>query len=83
MIGGRFETLTLLDADVTEMDALINTFNIARALHKICNKIWKTGEWPIPWTQSLIITLPKKGNLQQLERAIAQSAQCATQVKSC
>ena len=30
----------------------------------ICNKIWQTGEWPPPWTQSLIITLPKKGNLQ-------------------
>ena len=30
----------------------------------ICNKIWQTGEWPTPWTQSLIITLPKKGNLQ-------------------
>ena len=28
-----------------------------------CNKIWQTGEWPTPWTQSLIITLPKKGNL--------------------
>ena len=33
-------------------------------LTKICNKIWKTGEWQAPWTQSLIITLPKKGNLQ-------------------
>ena len=30
----------------------------------ICNKIRKTEEWPTPWTQSLIITLPKKGNLQ-------------------
>ena len=30
----------------------------------ICNKIWQTGEWSTPWTQSLIITLPKKGNLQ-------------------
>ena len=30
----------------------------------ICNKIWQTGEWQAPWTQSLIITLPKKGNLQ-------------------
>ena len=27
------------------------------------NKIWQTGEWPAPWTQSLIITLPKKDNL--------------------
>ena len=30
----------------------------------ICNKIWKTGEWPTTWTQTLVITLPKKGNLQ-------------------
>ena len=33
-------------------------------LTEICNRIWRTGEWPTPWTQSLIITLPKKGNLQ-------------------
>ena len=33
-------------------------------LTAICNKIWKTGEWPTTWTQSLVITLPKKGNLQ-------------------
>ena len=33
-------------------------------LTSICNKIWKTGEWPTTWTQSLVITLPKKGNLQ-------------------
>ena len=30
------------------------------ALLTICNKIWQTGEWPIPWTQSLLIMLPKK-----------------------
>ena len=30
----------------------------------ICNMIWQTGEWQTPWTQSLIITLPKRGNLQ-------------------
>ena len=29
-----------------------------------CNKIWHTGEWPTPWTQSLIITLERKGKLQ-------------------
>ena len=33
-------------------------------LTSVCNKIWKTGEWPTTWGQSLIITLPKKGNLQ-------------------
>ena len=35
------------------------------ALLLICNQIWQTGEWPTPWTQSLIITIPKIGNLQQ------------------
>ena len=33
----------------------------------ICNTIWQTGEWPTPWTWSLVITLPKKGNLQQCQ----------------
>ena len=33
-------------------------------LTSICNTIWKTGEWPTTWTQSLVITLPKKGNLR-------------------
>ena len=33
-------------------------------LSSICNKIWKLGEWPITWTQSLIITIPMKSNLQ-------------------
>ena len=33
-------------------------------LTEICNRIWRTGKWPTPWTQSLIITLLKKGNLQ-------------------
>ena len=37
------------------------------ALLKICNKIWQTGEWPTPWTQSLVITLPKIGNMQQCQ----------------
>ena len=37
--------------------------DVITALTTICNKIWQTGEWPNPWTQSLVITLPKKGNL--------------------
>ena len=34
-------------------------------LHKICNKIWESGIWPWEWTQSQVVTLPKKSNLQQ------------------
>ena len=47
--------------------------DVITALTTICNKIWQTGEWPTPWTQSIVITLPKKGNLQQCQnyRAIS------------
>ena len=41
--------------------------DVITALTTICNKIWQTGEWPTPWTQCLVITLPKKGNLQQYQ----------------
>ena len=41
--------------------------DVITTLTMICNKIWQTGEWPTPWTQSLVITLPKKGNLQQCQ----------------
>ena len=33
-------------------------------LTEICNRIWRTEKWPSPRTPSLIITHPKKGNLQ-------------------
>ena len=41
--------------------------DIITAVTTICDKIWQTGEWPTPWTQSLVITLPKKGNLWQCQ----------------
>ena len=39
--------------------------DVITARTTICQESWQTGEWPTPWTQSLVITLPKKGNLQQ------------------
>ena len=41
--------------------------DVITAVTTICNKIWQTGEWQTPWTQSLVITLPKKGNLQHCQ----------------
>ena len=38
---------------------------VIKLLTKICQKIWVTKEWPTEWTQSLVIPLPKKGNLRQ------------------
>ena len=40
--------------------------DVITALTTICNKIWQTGEWPTPWTQFLVIALPKKGSLPEL-----------------
>ena len=44
-------------------------------LTSICNKIWKTGEWPTTWAQSLVITLPKKGDLQLCQNSELQNHQ--------
>ena len=41
--------------------------DVITALTTICSKIWQTGEWPTPWTQSLVITFLKRGNLQQCQ----------------
>ena len=37
--------------------------DVITALTTICNKIWQTEEW----SQSLVITPPKKGNMQQCQ----------------
>jgi len=44
----------LLKTDTTTVDIL----------HSICNKIWQSGVWPRQWTKSIIVPLPKKGDLQ-------------------
>ena len=41
--------------------------DVITALTTNCNKIWRTGEWPTPWPQSLVITHSKKGNLLQCQ----------------
>ena len=34
-------------------------------LTALCQKIWEQKKWPVEWTHSLVIPLPKKGNLRQ------------------
>ncbi|KAL4112804.1 hypothetical protein QTP88_016533 [Uroleucon formosanum] len=31
-------------------------------IHKICSKIWTTGEWPKEWCESIYIPIHKKGD---------------------
>ena len=34
-------------------------------LHSICQKIWKTQQWPWDWKISVFIPIPKKGNAKE------------------
>ena len=36
--------------------------NAVKALHSICQQIWKSQQWPQDWKMSVFIPIPKKGN---------------------
>ena len=36
-----------------------------KAVHSICQKIWKTQQWPQDWKRSVFIPIPKKGNTKE------------------
>ena len=36
-----------------------------KALHSICQHIWKTQQWPQDWKMSVFIPIPKKGNAKE------------------
>ena len=36
-----------------------------KALHSICQRIWKTLQWPQDWKSSVFIPIPKKGNAKE------------------
>ena len=44
-----------------------------KALHSICQQIWKTQQWPQDWTRSVFIPIPK---------AMPKNAQTTTQLHS-
>ena len=36
-----------------------------KALHSICQQIWKTQQWPQDWKRSIFIPIPNKGNAKE------------------
>ena len=36
-----------------------------KALHSICQQIWKTHQWPQDWKRSVFIPIPKKDNAKE------------------
>ena len=43
----------------------IYTLRYVKVLHSICQKIWKTQQWPQDWKRSAFIPIPKKGNAKE------------------
>ena len=39
--------------------------NAVKALHSICQQIWKTQQWPQDWKRSVFMPIPKKGNAKE------------------
>ena len=38
-----------------------------KALHSVCQQIWKTQQWPQDWKRSVFIPIPKKGNANNVQ----------------
>ena len=36
-----------------------------KVLHSVCQKIWKTQQWPQDWKRSVFVPIPKKGNAKE------------------
>ena len=36
-----------------------------KVLHSVCQKIWKSKQWPQDWKMSVFIPIPKKGNTKE------------------
>ena len=40
-------------------------YDAVKAMHTICQQIWKTQQWPQAWKRSIFIPIPKKGNAKE------------------
>ena len=39
--------------------------NAIKFLHSLCERIWKTQQWPQDWKWSILIPIPKKGRTKE------------------
>ena len=62
--------ITHLEPDILECEVKwalgsISMDDALKVLHPICQKIWKTQQWPQDWKRSVFIPIPKKGNAKK------------------
>ena len=53
-----------------------------KVLHSICQQIWKTQQWPQDWKKSILIPVPNKALLKDVQ-TIRQLHLSSMLVKSC
>ena len=39
--------------------------DVVKALHSMCQQIWKTQQWPQDWKRTVVIPIQKKGNAKE------------------
>ena len=39
--------------------------DVVKVLHSICQKIWKTQQWPQDWKSEVFISIPKNSNAKE------------------
>ena len=52
-------------------------------LHSICQKIWKTQQWPQDWKRSVFIPIPNKNNAKNVQGMCAQSCPTLCDLMDC
>ena len=43
----------------------IKQYDAVKVLHSICQRTWKTQQWPQDWKRSVFIPVPKKGSANE------------------
>ena len=65
--SGSWEALLPIsegDGVSAELFKILKDYAI-KVLHKICQQIWNTQQWPQDWKRSVLIPIPKKGSTKE------------------
>ncbi|CAM4989584.1 unnamed protein product, partial [Rotaria socialis] len=52
---------------------------LARQMHKLCNRAWYEGTIPEEWGKSILVPIPKKGDLSECANYRTRSPSSTTQ----
>ena len=59
------EADVLLEFSCFFYDPNMLKYDAVKVLHSVCQKIWKTQQWPQDWKKSVFIPIPRKDNAKE------------------